>query len=116
MRIRLIGVHPVAAEELCHLIELTVLDGEPVEAIESITQEIAGQPRADWQVPYDEAYLTADGERVEQDRSEPTARVAFFFHYLDPNLPLLTAAGPLSLPRPSPRPARLDFMQYEPPC
>jgi hypothetical protein len=42
-------------------------------------------------------------------------RVAFFFHYLDFSKPLLSPAGPLELPEPSPRPSRLQFFEYEPP-
>ena len=116
MRIDVIGVHPIEAEEPCHLIEILVADGSSTAAVESITQEVAGEPRENWQVPYDEVYLTAGGERVHDSDSTSTARVAFFFHYLDLTRPLLTAAGPVSLPGESPRPSRLRFKHYEPPC
>jgi hypothetical protein len=116
MRIDVIGVYPVAAPEPCHLIEVLIAEGNPGDAVESITQEIPGQPRDNWQVPYDEHFLTADPTNPEPPASETETRIAFFFHYLDLRRPLLTAAGPVQLPAPAPRPARLDFMHYEPPC
>ena len=116
MRIDVIGVYPVVAPEPCHLIETLIANGKPAEMVESITQETPGQPRDTWQVPYDELYLNADGTKPEESSSASDARVAFFFHYLDLSQPLLTSAGPVQLPAPSPRPARLNFISYEPPC
>jgi serine/threonine protein kinase len=55
-------------------------------------------------------------EIPEWPASATEVRIAFFFHFLDLHRPLLTAAGPVQLPAPSPRPARLDFLHYEPPC
>jgi len=116
MRIEVVGVYPVAAAERCHLIELLIAEAEPAaHAVESITQEAAGQSRDNWQVAYDEHYLTSDGERQCEPASAGEARVAFFFHHLDFRRPLLTAAGPVPLPPPSPRPSRLDFIDYEGP-
>jgi hypothetical protein len=40
------------------------------------------------------------------------ARVAFFFHFLRLDRPLLTPAGPILLPPPTPRPDRLRFLTY----
>jgi hypothetical protein len=42
-------------------------------------------------------------------------RLAFFFHYLRLEGPLVTPAGQLGLPPPSARPARLATLEYEPP-
>lgn len=115
MRIDVIGVYPVAVPEPCHLIEIVVANGDVADAVAAITQEIPGHPRESWQVPYDEHVLTADRSRL----GEPLAsdgRVAFFFHYLDLARPLVTAGGHVPLPAPSPRPARLGFICYEPPC
>jgi hypothetical protein len=116
MRVDVIGVHPVAASEPCHLVEVLITGGKPADIVASITQETPDQPRDNWQVPYDEHYLTADGTKPEESAPSPEARVAFFFHYLDLRRPLLSAAGSLQLPAPSSRPARLDFIRYEPPC
>jgi hypothetical protein len=68
-----------------------------------VTQEVPGEPRSSWQVPYDERQLTESG------------RWAFFFHRLDLERPLLTPAGPVTLPAPSPAPQRLRTVEYEAP-
>ena len=105
MKLSVVGVHRVPeAAEPCHLIELLIEAGSESLDIDSITQEVPGQDRADWQAPYDERVLAPDGSRV-----------AFFFHYLEPNRPLLTQAGPIPLPGETPIPERLRFMKYEEP-
>jgi hypothetical protein len=94
------GVHPVRAPEPCHLIEADVPDGHAFDW-GKVTQENPTQPRSNWQVAYDEQPLDAAGRRW-----------AFFFHYLDPTRPLLTPAGPVTLPPPTPRPAHLNGIEY----
>ena len=116
MQIEVIGVYPIAAAEPCHLVELLIDGAKPADVVASITQETAGQPRDNWQVPYDEHYLTADGTGPEQSASVSEARVAFFFHYLDLRRPLLSVGGSLHLPAPTSCPSRLEFICYEPPC
>jgi hypothetical protein len=116
MRIEVIGVYPIPAPEPCHLVEVLIAGGKPADVVASITQETAGQPRNNWQVPYDEHYLTADGTKPEEFAPVSEDRVAFFFHYLDLRRPLLSAGGALQLPAPSSCPARLEFIRYEPPC
>ena len=89
MRIRVIGVYPVSAPEPCHLVELFVskIDGDF--DVGAITQEIIGRPRANWQVPYDEVFLNADGdglrdpEKRDAQPADSEFRLAFFFHHLD---------------------------------
>src|SRR6516225_774234 len=82
--LKIIGVHPVEAEEPVHLIELLV-EGDVGEFdIGEVTQEIKGKPKSEWQVAYD--------ERLIEEWEEKT-RYAFFFHYLDLKKPLLTSSG-----------------------
>jgi hypothetical protein len=100
-------VYPIAAPEPCHLVEASISGVDPGELLDSITQEVEGQPRESWQAPYDERELEPEGTSER--------RVAFFFHYLDLHRPLLSAAGDLALPAPSPLPARLQSIRYEPP-
>ena len=122
MRIEVIGVYPVRIAEPCHLIELWVRELAGVLRIIDFTQELEGQPRENWQVPYDEPVLNESGtmqagdrfpQRVEAEGGD--VRLAFFFHYLDLAKPLLTRAGPLVLPGASAMPSRLRFFTYESP-
>jgi hypothetical protein len=71
-----------------------------------VTQEVAGQPKMNWQAPYDERLL---------EESEGKARYAFFFHYLDLKKPLLTSAGSIALPKPTKAPPRFQDIVYESP-
>jgi hypothetical protein len=96
------GVHEVEAPEPCWLLEVEVDDSDFDWG--QVTQEADGQPRDNWQVPWDERPLDSDEHRW-----------AFFFHYLDLKKPLLTSDGPVNLPKPSPRPAHLKEIQYEEP-
>jgi hypothetical protein len=68
-----------------------------------VTQEIPGVPSESWQVPYGEQRLDGSG------------RWAFYFHFLDLDKPLLTPAGPITLPPPSSMPERLQRMEYHAP-
>ena len=103
---RIIGVHPVEADEPVHLIELLV-EGDVADfEIGEVTQEIANEPRSDWQVPYDERVL---------EESKQRARYAFFFHYLDFKKPLLTPVGSLPLQKPTDVPEHLRDIGYESP-
>jgi len=68
-----------------------------------VTQEVPGEVPESWQAPYDEQALDDAG------------RWAFFFHCLDFSRPLLTPAGPVTLPPPSPIPQRLRHIAYEAP-
>lgn len=69
-----------------------------------VTQEIAGQPRCDWQAPWDERPL-----------DESNTRWAFFFHDLDLTRPLLTQDGAIELPEESALPEHLLHVEYESP-
>ena len=101
-RARIVGVHPIAAEEPVHLVELEIEGSAEDFDFGEVTQEVPGQPRSDWQAVYDEREL---GEN----------RFAFYFHYLDMTKPLLSPVGPLALPPESPVPEYLQDIEYEQP-
>jgi hypothetical protein len=114
--VEVLGVYAVPeAREPCQLIEVAVTDAFEFD-VGDFTQETPGQPRDNWQVPWDERFLNGAG-----DAEDPTAgaqgnvRLAFFFHDLDPARPLITPFGTVPLPEPTERPARLQWLQYEEP-
>ena len=100
MRFTIRGVHPVETPEPCHLIEAELVNGEKFDW-GKVTQEDSTQPRSNWQVAYDEQPLDEDKRRW-----------VFFFHYLDFSKPLMTSAGPIQLPAPTPGPAHLKKIEY----
>lgn len=102
--IKIMGVHPVVAPQPCHLIELEIGEQSAPFDWGAVTQDDPAQPRANWQVAYDEAPLNDEGTRW-----------AFFMHYLDFSRPLLTPAGSLELPAPTPLPDRLKHVKYDEP-
>jgi hypothetical protein len=69
--------------------------------IEDFTQEMPGAPEKAWQRPYDEALLSMDGTRVVArsitcTRGLQSGRVAFYFHYYDPQKPMRWTYGQFS--------------------
>src|SRR6266571_4799319 len=103
---KIIGVHPIKADEPVHLIELCIEGDVDAFDIGEVTQEVAGQPKSNWQAPYDERVL---------EESDGKTRYAFFFHYLDLKKALLTPAGSVPLPKPTKQPAHLKDIKYESP-
>jgi hypothetical protein len=101
---KVLGVHPVAADEPVFLIEIEFLGSDPFD-FGQVTQSVADQPESNWQVAYDERELEATGAR----------RFAFFFHNLNIDSPLETPFGPITLPAPSPVPPHLSTITYEEP-
>lgn len=102
--VEVVGVYDVPdAPEPCYLIEMVVPSGANVG---DITQVDPDQPESNWQVPWDERVLSTDGKNE---------RVAFFFHYLNPHIPLTTPWGEMDIPQPTPRPERLASVEYEQP-
>lgn len=79
------------------------------------------QPKGNWQVPWDEHFLSSDGSALLDEEAPdkapdlPSFRVAFFCHYLDLGRPLLVETAAIPLPPPTPRPQRLGFLRYEEP-
>lgn len=122
MKISVIGMYPVEeATEPCHLVEILIEDFQGNLSFDDFTQEVDGQPRDNWQVPWLEYLLSDDGETGEMTTSlgpleiNNMQRLAFFFHYLDLSRPMLSPAGEISLLEPMSRPNRLSFIKYEPP-
>jgi hypothetical protein len=100
---RIIGTHPVPADEPVHLIEIELSGDSREFNFGEVTQELPTQPRENWQVAYYEQEVGRDGNRV---------RFAFFFHYLDLEKPLLTPFGAVRLPAESRVPQHLQCMRY----
>jgi len=104
--VRIVGVHPVVAEKPVHLIEIEVAQFAMPFDFGEMTQELLDRSRSNWQVAYDERVV----------ESKPAgSHYGFFFHYLDPKRPLLTAIGPLLLAPESPVPAHLSEIKDESP-
>jgi hypothetical protein len=123
-KIEPIGVYPVEAKEPVHLLEVWVRNADGVFDMGGVTQEVPEQPRSNWQAPYSEHVLSAAGDEAlteefgaadKPDLWKGDMRLAFFFHYLDLERPLLTPFGPVQLPPASELPDRLSMIRYEPP-
>ena len=122
---KVVGVYPVPdAEEPCHLVEIAITGGTGIFDIGDVTQEVDGQPRENWQVPFAERIVSADGKKILTEEFEAEDhpelwegdfRLAFFFHYLDPQKQLTTPFGSLRLPAATELPARLADIEYEAP-
>jgi hypothetical protein len=122
---KVIGVYAVpGAEEKCHMIELAISGSSGVFPVGDITQEVADESRENWQVPYTERLVSADGKKILTEEFEAEAqpelwegdfRLVFFFHRLDTEKPLITPFGKVPLPAPSAVPARLSDIGYEAP-
>jgi hypothetical protein len=108
----LLGVYTVDNNPDVHLIELKFsISPDKVEP-GKITQQIDGQPKGNWQSPWDEKYLDDKGENIIGDafdipRDGNTTRLIFFLHYIDFSRPLLTQGGQLALVAPTMMPNRL---------
>lgn len=123
-QIEIIGVYPADAAEPVHLIELNVRGADTPFTVGEFTQEVSDQPRSNWQVPWMEQILNAEGTEVIVNSKEAwrkpdlfcgDVRFVFFFHYLDLRRPLRTPFGELVLPSESQLPERLSIIQYEEP-
>jgi ABC-type uncharacterized transport system YnjBCD ATPase subunit len=93
MKIEIIGVYSIQAREPCHLVELWIRELEGELLLEEFTQEVVGQARSDWQVPWDERFLNKSGTAQAADRfprgieGGREIRVAFFsIIWINPNL------------------------------
>jgi hypothetical protein len=125
--VNVIGVYSIPRNKDVALVEVDV-DRPPSKVdVGKFTQEEPKEDRANWQVPYDERYLSADGTREIGERcsvgwdpqpgvTEPsTTRLVFFFHFLDSRRALITPDGEVTLPSREQAPKRLAFVEYEPP-
>ncbi len=105
--IKVIGVHAVPeAQEPCHLIEFEIRGKYEDFDWSDVAQEDPKRPRENWQTAWDERVLDTTSNRV---------RALCFIHYLDTERPILTSFGAVALPTPTERPARLQFVNYDPP-
>lgn len=98
---KVLGVHSVVADEPCHLLEVEFSRSSTFDWGD-ITQEAAGIPRENWQVPYDEQEVG-------------NGRWVFYFHFLDLKKPLLVNGKPIALPEPTAMPVHLAEIEYLPP-
>ena len=105
-QLKIVGVHAIDAPEPCHLVELVVPRSVEPFDFGMVSQQLPDQPRANWQVPWNERLLK---------KTTDESRWAFFFHYLDCKKPMLTPAGPVDIPEPTPVPAHLEGVKYESP-
>ncbi|MCC5786236.1 MAG: hypothetical protein JJU33_06005 [Phycisphaerales bacterium] len=123
MKVTILGVHPIEADEPCDLLEVLIEDAPRPIDFGHFVQAVPDRPAANWQTAYDERFLTTDGDAfLDPDKpwSQPDLaacggrfRVAFFMHYLDSDRPILTPAGSLKLPQRTPLPDRLKIVRYE---
>lgn len=120
--VEIIGVYPLDEVDPCHMIELVITDFVGKLHVEAFTQELPGRAPDEWEIPWDEHVLNAPGtQEHEIDWSPPhldclgALRLVLFFHNLDVSRPLLTPFGPVQLPLPTMKPARLNFIAYESP-
>jgi hypothetical protein len=122
--LEVLGLYPVEAAERCFLLEVLVSGSDGPFDLGGITQADASTPSTNWQVPYAEKLLAPEGDSVLLDLwegdSDPEiwvgdVRLAFFMHYLDVASPLATPFGEATLPAPTPRPPRLQAIEYETP-
>jgi hypothetical protein len=117
----LIGIYIVDDNANVHLIEIQFDNSPDNVDVGQITQELEGQPRENWQSPWDEKYLDDKGEEIIGDyfdipKDELKTRLLFFFHNLNFSKPLLTQDGQLNLTKPTSLPKRLqEKVKYERP-
>jgi hypothetical protein len=78
-------------------------------------------PEPEWQVAYDEAVLSFDGNSVIANRigcakGIREARIAFYFHYYDPTRPMRWTYGQFFAPAvPAIDPGLAQLLPYQPP-
>ncbi len=97
-----------------HLVELEVVGDFELLNLGEVSQD---NPRDDSsQVPYDEKWLSEDGERAlgyNARKGVMRARLAFWLHCVDASKPLHGPWGAVIVPKPTPMPARLSaLMRY----
>jgi hypothetical protein len=122
-KIDIIGVYKIEADEPCFLIEMVVSNVSKVIDLGKITQELEDQQKENWQVPYLEHIIDEKGDKILADDfkfSDPeywkdSVRIAFFFHYLNIDKPLLSPYGNITLPEVTSLPGRLKIIKYEAP-
>jgi len=116
MKLKVLGVHTINAQQPCHLVEVEISEYEG-----KFDVGVLVQPRMDGksdfeQAPYMEHLLDASGESGEPTsydiEVQGQARIAFFMHYLEENWRLRSPVGEIELPPATPLPLRLTFIEY----
>src|SRR5690554_766502 len=108
--IEIVGVY--AVKDNFYLLEFMVQKLAEDIDVSLFTQRIEGESEDNWQVAYEEFYLNLKGDEVIGDcldvpkNTKPT-RLAFYFYYLNIDIPFITPFGELKLPNPMPVPDRL---------
>lgn len=62
--VEVIGVHPIEADEPCHLVEVVIRESTGDVSFDEFTQADDSSSRSDWQVAYDERVLSPDGSTL----------------------------------------------------
>lgn len=102
------------------LIEVLITGANERFHVGDFTQPQAGVPRSNWQVAYDEAYLSSDGESLlSRDKPPPgepaSLRLAFFLHFYNAQQPILSSYGEVKCPALQAMPQRLRrLVPYRP--
>ena len=97
------------------LVEVLVRNADAQFDVGAFTQPKDGVDPAMWQVAWNEAYLTEDGNRLaEKPRrgSQPKdfMRIAFFIHCWQPDSPLMSSYGEIECPKVQQMPRRLAYL------
>ena len=101
-------------------IEVVVSGADERFDVGDFTQEMELADEEIWQVAYDEAFLSPDGQQlVRRDIGCADAvsggRICFYFHLYVPGRPMLWTYGEFECPKPGPIPERLaTLVPYEP--
>lgn len=120
--IDLIGVYEVEGHPEVHLIEMIIKSSHDEIDIGEFTQKQDEIDRLSWQSPWDEKYLDETGFKVIGDWMNPpnesvnTTRIAFSFHFLVFEKPMITPFGNVFFEEPKDMPDRLsNIITYESP-
>lgn len=119
--IELIGIYQLNHPSIIHIIELQVNEEIQEFDISKFTQEMEGQDKMNWQVPYDEKFLDSDNKVIGDWINIPTSlhaetKIVFFFHELNFDKPLITPYGELVISSAIDQPNWMkEIMNYEAP-
>jgi len=109
-------------EQLSSVVLIEVLVSNPDDRFDvgQFSQSQDGVPKENWQVAWNEALLSLDGEALASEGGSALPdssdmRIAFFLHFWQANNPLLTSYGEVQCPNAEEMPARLSqLVPYEP--
>ena len=118
----LIGHYFVSEDTDASLIELIIEKKANEINVGEFTQEIKNTPRKNWQAPFAEKYLDADGKSILGDDLDlpkvltDTTRIIFFIYFLATDKPLVTPFGDLQLTQKIEAPKRVkEIILFENP-